>query len=46
MLKHEFGYSLTELENLLPFERDLYIDLTIADIENKRQLEKDALKSG
>ena len=32
------GWSIEELENLIPYERDIYVDLLIADIE----AEKDA----
>lgn len=46
MLKDEFNYSLSELENLLPFERDLYIDLHIARIEEKRKINQHGSESG
>jgi len=34
-------YSLTELENMIPFEREIYVKLLINHLEEeKRQLEK------
>jgi hypothetical protein len=34
---HEFKYSLTELENMLPWEREIYIALLMNKLEeNKR----------
>ena len=32
-------YSLTEIENMIPFERDIYVDLAVA---YKKQLEEEA----
>lgn len=33
----KFGYSLTELDNMIPFEREIYIGLLIQHLEKKRQ---------
>ena len=35
-------YSLTELENMLPWERDIYVNLLITHIkeENEKELER------
>lgn len=37
-LSYTFNMSITELELMLPYERDIYIDMTITDIQ--KQLEK------
>jgi hypothetical protein len=36
-LAQHHKYSIEEIENLIPFERDLYIDLLLAFIENQKQ---------
>jgi hypothetical protein len=30
------GYSLTELEAMLPFEREIYVDMLLAHLEEER----------
>jgi len=30
-------YSITELENMFPYERDIYIDLLLAHLEKQKQ---------
>ena len=37
-------YSLTELESMLPWERDIYVDMSITYIkeENEKQKQKQA----
>jgi hypothetical protein len=37
LLMQKFGYSLTELDNMIPFEREIYIGLLIQHLEKKRQ---------
>ena len=37
-LMHEYKYTLTELENMIPFERDLYI--TMVNLWVKEQEDK------
>ena len=39
MLIHHHKYSLTELENMIPWERDIYVGLVIKEVaeENERQ---------
>lgn len=37
-LVHHHKYSLTELENMIPFEMNLYVDMLIKHIE---ELKKD-----
>jgi hypothetical protein len=34
-------YSLTEVENLIPFERDIYVELLIAHIEEENRKTKE-----
>jgi hypothetical protein len=34
---HHHKYSLTELENLLPWERDVYIGLLLQFLEKQRK---------
>jgi hypothetical protein len=29
-------YSISEIENLIPFERDLYVDMLLEHIENQK----------
>lgn len=38
LMKDEFGYSLTELDDLIPFERDLYVDLHMQRIQEKKKI--------
>jgi len=30
-------YSITEIENLIPYERDLYVDMLMAYLEEQKQ---------
>ena len=41
-------YSLTEIENLMPWERDIYVDMLITWIkeENEKQKQREANKNG
>jgi len=41
MMQHH-KYSLTELENMIPWEREIYVDMLInhIDEENKKQEER------
>ena len=34
-LMYHFKFSLTELENMLPYERELYLQMLIAEIEKE-----------
>lgn len=36
MAQHH-GYSITELEDLMPFERDLYVDMLLQFLEKQKQ---------
>tara|TARA_B100000900_G_scaffold378410_1_gene362565 strand:+ start:502 stop:642 length:141 start_codon:yes stop_codon:yes gene_type:complete len=41
-------YSLTEIENLMPWERDVYVDMLITYIkeENEKQKQREASRNG
>ena len=46
MMQHH-NYSLTELENMLPWEREIYLGLLVNFIEEERQsIEEQKRKSG
>lgn len=34
---HHYKYSLTELENLISWEKEVYLSLLIAELEKERQ---------
>jgi hypothetical protein len=36
-LMHEYKYSLTELDNMFPFERDIYLALIQEDTKKKKE---------
>jgi hypothetical protein len=36
-LAQHHKYSITEIESLIPYERDLYVDLLMAHLEEQRQ---------
>jgi hypothetical protein len=36
MAQHH-GYSITELEDLMPYERDLYVDMLLHFLEKQKQ---------
>lgn len=36
-LIHHHKYSLTELENMIPWERDIYVNLLIQHIEEENE---------
>ena len=43
-LMQHHKYSLTELENMMPWERDIYVDMLITYIkeENEKQKQREA----
>jgi len=47
-LMQHHKYSLTELENMMPWEREIYIDMLMTHIkeENEKQKEAEAGKHG
>ena len=34
-------YNLTEIENMLPFERDLYVDMLVKHLEEEKELQEE-----
>ena len=48
MLMHHHKYSLTELENMLPWEREIYVDMLIQHIkdENDKLREEERQRRG
>lgn len=39
-LRQHHGYSITEIENLIPFEREIYLNMVISylqELEEKKQ---------
>lgn len=36
-LMHHHKYSLTELENMIPWERDIYITMLVQHLEEEKQ---------
>ena len=40
-LMQHHKYSLTEIENLMPFEIDIYVEMLIAHIEQENSKQKD-----
>lgn len=38
-MKHRYNYSLTEINEMIPFEMTVYTDLTVMD--NESQLKED-----
>ena len=39
-------YSLTEIEDMMPWERDIYIDMIITHIKEENQKAKDRQNNG
>lgn len=37
MLSYKFNYSLTEIDNLLPYEKQIYTDLLIEQIKKEQE---------
>lgn len=42
MIKGEFGHTLTELDNLIPFEKEIYLMMIHQELEEKKQAMDDA----
>ena len=40
------NYSLTDLENMLPWEREIYVDMLIAYIKEENEKNKRAQQQG
>jgi len=47
-LMQHHKYSLSELENMMPWERDIYVDMIITFIkeENDKQKQQEANRNG
>ena len=47
-LMQHHKYSLTELENMMPWERDIYVDMLITYIkeEKEKQKQREANRNG
>jgi hypothetical protein len=39
-LRKQHGYSLTELDDMLPFERDVYVSLLVQHLEEEKIRQK------
>lgn len=37
LLHKNYGYSLTELDNMIPYEREIYIGMLLQHLEKQRQ---------
>lgn len=35
-LSYHFKFSITEIEDMLPYERDMFIDFTVEELESKK----------
>ena len=45
MMQHH-NYSLTELENMIPWEREIYVDLLIQHIRDENEKIREKQKRG
>ena len=46
-LMQHHNYSLSELENMIPWEREIYLHLLLQFIEEEKQrIEKEKIKNG
>jgi len=45
-LMQHHKYSLSELENMMPWERDIYIDMLITHIKEENQKTKERQNNG
>jgi len=39
-LAQQHKYQISEIENLIPFERDIYVDMLLAYIEEQKEKNK------
>ena len=39
-------YSLTELENMIPWEREIYVDLLLNHIKDEKEKQKEKQRRG
>ena len=45
-LMQHHKYSLTEIEDMMPWERDIYIDMVVTFIKEENQKAKDRQNNG
>ena len=45
-LMQHHKYSLTELENMMPWERDIYVDMIITHIKEENEKTKEQNRNG
>ena len=45
-LIHHHKYSLTELENMMPWEREVYVDMLITHIKEENEKQKQRIAEG
>ena len=45
MMQHH-KYSLTELENMIPWEREIYVDMLITHIKEENEKAKERQRNG
>ena len=42
-LAQYYKYQISEIENIIPYERDIYLDMLLQFIEDSKQQEKNAM---
>jgi hypothetical protein len=42
-LAQHYKYQISEIENIIPYERDIYLDMLLQFIEDSKQQEKNAM---
>jgi hypothetical protein len=45
-LMHHHKYSLTELENMMPWEREVYVDMLVTWIKEENEKQKQRIAEG
>ncbi len=43
---HHHKYSLTELENMMPWEREVYVDMLVTWIKEENEKQKQRIAEG
>lgn len=36
-MSYHFDYSIEEIESMLPYERDIFVDFTLEDLRKKKE---------
>lgn len=39
-MSYHFKYSIEEIENMLPYERDVFVDFTLEDLKKQEEANK------